>query len=102
MYCGDSSCRFASAEEKRGQHTNGGCRCLQDLPADKRRELLRYISALEGALRPFAAFGEYSRKRPRLGLDDVMYALDGGPDCGGIELRRSDCERALKVLKKEK
>ena len=27
-YCGDNSCAFAGTDQKRGQHTNGGCRCL--------------------------------------------------------------------------
>ena len=30
MDCGDNSCIFA--KEKKGQRTNGGCRCLSGLP----------------------------------------------------------------------
>lgn len=37
MDCGDNSCVFAW--KKGGMRTNGGCRCLQDLPHDQRRDI---------------------------------------------------------------
>lgn len=35
--CGDNSCLFAW--KKGGMRTNGGCRCLQDLPTELRRDV---------------------------------------------------------------
>ncbi len=42
--CGDNSCLFA--ERKGGMRTNGGCRCLDELPADRRRVATAHILAL--------------------------------------------------------
>jgi hypothetical protein len=36
LSCGDSGCMFNVTP---GQHTNGGCRCLKHLPAEKRIKL---------------------------------------------------------------
>lgn len=41
--CGDNSCVFAA--RKGGMRTNGGCRCLSDLPSAFRRQLTRHILA---------------------------------------------------------
>lgn len=41
--CGDNSCLFGGAG-KGGMRTNGGCRCLKDLPATTRRYFQRLYS----------------------------------------------------------
>lgn len=46
--CGDNSCMFA--ERKRGMRTNGGCRCLRELPADRQRDIGRYILDLRAEI----------------------------------------------------
>ena len=47
--CGDHSCKFATT--KKGMRTNGGCRCVDIVPSDKRR-------AAEAALRRALESGE--------------------------------------------
>ena len=37
--CGDNSCRFA--KNKSGMRTNGGCRCLNNLPLQLRIGLIK-------------------------------------------------------------
>lgn len=41
--CGDNSCLFGGAG-KGGMRTNGGCRCLRDLPPSARRYFARMHS----------------------------------------------------------
>lgn len=45
--CGDHSCVFA--RDRTGMRTNGGCRCLHDLPVEKRIALRPVLLALRGA-----------------------------------------------------
>jgi hypothetical protein len=35
--CGDNSCPFQDLSKPRGMRTNGGCRCFNELPAEKKR-----------------------------------------------------------------
>ena len=49
MYCGDSGCFFGSKEDKKGMHTNGGCRCLKPLESNKVMYVRRMHRLLEQA-----------------------------------------------------
>ncbi len=46
--CGDNSCAYAV--KRGGMRTNGGCRCLKDLPVEQRRRVQRYIHKLRSDL----------------------------------------------------
>lgn len=48
MDCGDNSCLFAEA--KGGMRTNGGCRCLRDLPHALQRDIHRRVLSLSQRL----------------------------------------------------
>jgi len=45
--CGDGNC---IVKRNRGQHTNGGCHCLDRLDTAKRMEIRKYILVLRGEL----------------------------------------------------
>jgi len=45
MPCSDGNCKLR-LEPVTGQHTNGGCKCLEGLPTDKRIEVERLIQRL--------------------------------------------------------
>ena len=44
--CSDGNCILRDKSKPQGQHTNGGCRCLDGLPGDKRLAVTRLIFAL--------------------------------------------------------
>ena len=44
--CSDGSCVFRSEKYKGGQHTNGGCHCLDGLSYEQRRSIRRVFNAL--------------------------------------------------------
>ncbi len=46
--CGDGGCVWGHPG---GMHTNGGCRCLQDLPMPKRHQAMKNIRALRAEIR---------------------------------------------------
>jgi len=54
--------------------------------------------AVVEALTPFATFWRQWQRQPMRGMDDVVYAIHTGTEYEA-ELRRSDCERADRVLR---
>jgi hypothetical protein len=47
--CSDGNCKLR-IEPLVGQHTNGGCRCLQDVPNPLRRQIERKLWMLKAAM----------------------------------------------------
>jgi hypothetical protein len=45
--CSDGGCIFRDPNQKIGMQTNGGCRCLEGLPIDKRIVLRKLVAALK-------------------------------------------------------
>lgn len=74
--CGDNSCVFAA--RKGGMRTNGGCRCLSDLPSAFRRQLTRHILAQRDRLKEITI----ERDEAQAHLAEVEQALRAIA-CGG-------------------
>ena len=45
--CGDNSCMFKKRDRMGGMRTNGGCRCLWDLPPPQRRVITRLLQIIK-------------------------------------------------------
>lgn len=67
MDCGDNSCFFAE-KPLTGMRTNGGCRCLSDLPRESQRE----VKALIFRLRSESQHRAEENQRLRNDLADAL------------------------------
>lgn len=62
-----------------GQHTNGGCKCLQDLPTKRRIEVVRKLGSLQAEVKRLKiALGEYARETRW--FSDREMSVSGSPD----------------------
>jgi hypothetical protein len=75
--CGDNSCAFA--ESKTGMRTNGGCRCLSDLPWRLARSIRLHMQALNRDVSALRERAERAEER-----------LTVARDLGAEYIRRTD------------
>lgn len=89
--CGDSSCIFATSRS--GMRTNGGCRCLRDLPHDMQRDLRRLFLDMSAEITELRAENEELRRlawqwcfKAAEYRDHPRYVLNVTPDMIGGEV----------------
>jgi len=83
--CGDGYCVLLIGP-RAGQHTNGGCHCLREIPLELRRRIIRKLRADQGALAAWSRWADelaYQEKRADTAhdvVDVLLDALDNRPD----------------------
>jgi hypothetical protein len=83
--CGDGYCVLLIGR-RAGQHTNGGCHCLREIPLDLRRRILRKLRADQDQLAVWSRWADEVAScwdASWLSRDDYRYAsfFDRVADC---------------------